>query len=109
MRIGGRRAAMSKKQRIVAIGGGNPPDPPYPYKPSNGRHFCIMTAVAGLAGLELKLRKFGQEIGPSSTDRLAEYWEERVGPIPEFLDRTRPRLRPPTISSGPDDDLGDLA
>jgi hypothetical protein len=53
--------------------------------------------------------EFGQEIGPSSTDRLAEYWEESVGPIPDFLDRTRPRLGPPAISSGPDDDLGDPA
>jgi putative DNA primase/helicase len=28
--------------------------------------------------------------------------------IPGFLDRSRPRLGPPAISSGPDDDLGDL-
>jgi hypothetical protein len=28
--------------------------------------------------------------------------------IPDYLNRTRPRLGSPAISSGPDDDLGDL-
>jgi hypothetical protein len=28
--------------------------------------------------------------------------------IPDYLDRNRPRLGPPAISAGPDDDLGDL-
>jgi hypothetical protein len=41
--------------------------------------------------------------------REAQEWEKIVGPMPGFLDRNRPRLGQPAISSGPDDDLGDLA
>jgi hypothetical protein len=41
--------------------------------------------------------------------RAAQEWEKLVGPIPGFLDRNRPHLGQPAISSGPDADLGDLA
>jgi hypothetical protein len=40
--------------------------------------------------------------------REAQEWEKLVGPMPGFLDRNRPRLGQPPISSL-DDDLGDLA
>jgi putative DNA primase/helicase len=38
--------------------------------------------------------------------REAQEWEKLVGPMPDFLDRNRPRLGQPAISSGPYDDLG---
>jgi putative DNA primase/helicase len=41
--------------------------------------------------------------------REAQEWEKLVGPMPSFLDRNRERLGQPAISSGPNDDLGDLA
>ena len=39
----------------------------------------------------------------------AEEWKKLVGPMPGFLDRNRPRLGQPAISSRPDDDFGGSA
>ena len=50
-----------------------------------------------------------QRIGHSPTTSSApvsDLWEGLD--IPDSLKRTPPRLGPPAISSGPDDDLGDL-
>ena len=48
-------------------------------------------------------------MAPSSTTPLAPVSDPWEGlDIPDFLKRTRPRLGPPAISAGPDDDLGDL-
>jgi hypothetical protein len=40
-------------------------------------------------------------------ERPLSDWDA-VGDIPDFLDRRPPRLGPPAICSGPDDDLGDF-
>jgi hypothetical protein len=37
----------------------------------------------------------------------AEEWKKLVGPMPDFLDRNRPRVAQPAIAAG-DDDLGDV-
>ena len=50
-----------------------------------------------------------QRIGHSATSLLAPVSDPWEGlDIPDSLKHTRPRLGPPAISSGPDDDLGDL-
>jgi putative DNA primase/helicase len=50
-----------------------------------------------------------QRISHSATSLLAPVSDPWEGlDIPDSLKRTRPRLGPPAISSGPDDDLGDL-
>jgi hypothetical protein len=53
--------------------------------------------------------EFDQETSPSisaASPPVSEPWKD-LG-IPKFLDRNCPRLGQPAISSGPDDDLGDL-
>ena len=50
-----------------------------------------------------------QRISRSTTTSLAPVSDPWEGlDIPDSLKRTRPRLGPPAISAGPDDDLGDL-
>jgi hypothetical protein len=48
------------------------------------------------------------QIVPAANGHAAADPWDAVGPIPTFLDRNRPRLGPPAISSGPDDDLADF-
>jgi putative DNA primase/helicase len=65
---------------------------------------------AGLHACTLGKPESGEmRVSSPETVTASNYWDEHVGPLPGFLDRTRPpRLGPPAISSGPDDDLGDF-
>jgi hypothetical protein len=65
---------------------------------------------AGLHACTLRKPESGDEgVSAPEIAPAPDYWDEHVGPLPGFLDRTRPpRVGPPAISSGPDDDLADF-
>jgi hypothetical protein len=77
---------------------------------SDSQGIQVTTQSANLSNLSdlfggEKIRANGK-IQPPRASPAADLWKD-LG-IPEFLDRSRPRLGPPAISSGPDDDLGDF-